>query len=404
MKKYKIAIILFGFYESGLSLAKALTEQGLSVDVYSFSSRLNSECAGFGFEYKTKRHYRLPGRIYEIDYKNSKGVSFASKRGQSHIYVMQGTLTGVSRTGLPKRILEKISVFFLNKMTKVINYRNYDIVDIVSQDLFSRHLYPIIKVPQIHSFHEVSDVEKRNNKDICPLIDLSIKRGDNIRLFSTQSAEIMEKIIREKYKKLHIVPFGLFYNYMDFGEIKMSELGELQDYVLYVGLIATYKGLPVLYEAMQEFWKKNPNVKCVIAGKGDDPVLEKMKNDSRFVVINRLLSNDEIIYIIKKSRFLVCPYLKASQSGLPQTAFVFGKPIIATKVGNFPDVISEGETGMLVPPNNIMELYWAIDKMYNDKKLYDKIINNIMNYESLNDKLSWKMIAQQYIQMIKKIL
>ena len=209
-KKYNIAIVLFGFYESGLSLAQALSEQGHYVDVYSFSSRLNSSSAGFGFEYETKWHYRLPGHLYEIDYSKSKGVSFASSKGNSHVYIMQSTMTGVSRHGTQKRILEFISKFFLKRIAKKINKKNYDLVEIVSQDYFSRHLYTAIRAPQVHSFHEVSDVVERDYKKMEALVELSVKRGDNIRVYSEKSADTFELLYKKKYSKLYIVPFGLF--------------------------------------------------------------------------------------------------------------------------------------------------------------------------------------------------
>jgi glycosyltransferase involved in cell wall biosynthesis len=400
--KYKIAIILFNFYESGLSLAKALTEYGYSVDVYSFSTRLNSNSAGFGFEYEINSH-RLPGHIYEIDYKRSKGVSFASEKGLSHVYIMQSSLTGVSKHGILKWMLERISILFLRRMAKQINSKKYDFIEIVSQDMFSRHLYPLLNAPNVHSFHEVSDSDKRNDSNLNPLVDLSIKRGDNIRVYSNKASDTLRRIIGKDYSQLYTIPFGLFVNYRDFGNIEMPELGNMKDYILYVGLIVPYKGLSILYKAMQVFWKSNPNVKCIVAGKGYDVVLDKMKSDSRFVVINRLLSNDEIVYIIKKARFLVCPYLRASQSGLPQTAYVFGKPIIATNVGAFSDVIEDGETGLLVPPNNSNELFRAINKLYNKSILYNHIVENLRNIEKVNCKLNWKNIVCQYSQMIKSI-
>lgn len=402
-KKYHIAIVLFGFYESGLSLAQALSEQGHYVDVYSFSSRLNSSSAGFGFEYETKWHYRLPGHLYEIDYSKSKGVSFASSDGNSHVYIMQSTMTGVSRHGTQKRILEFISKFFLKRIAKKINKKNYDLVEIVSQDYFSRHLYTAIRAPQVHSFHEVSDVVERDNKKMEALVELSVKRGDNIRVYSEKSADTFKLLYKKKYSKLYIVPFGLFTNYKDFGDIRISEMENERDYILYFGLIVPYKGISVLYEAMLEFWKTHPNVKCVVAGKGNDAVLDKMKADSRFVIFNRLLTNDEVVYFIKRSKFLVCPYLKASQSGLPQTAYVFGKPIVATNVGAFPDVISQGNTGLLVSPNNATELCRAMAELYDNTDTFNRIAKNLQHYETFNEKISWQNIANQYIEMIKKI-
>ena len=138
----QIAFILFGFYESALSLANALTENGIYVDVYCYITKLKKTGDFFGYRYSTP-FLRFPGSIREIDYLKSKGVKFASK-GKSHVYLMQGFYTGVTQTGYIKIILNTISIFFLHILMWRFNKRGYDFVDFVPLGEFSHNLLPLI--------------------------------------------------------------------------------------------------------------------------------------------------------------------------------------------------------------------------------------------------------------------
>ena len=81
----------------------------------------------------------------------------------------------------------------------------------------------------------------------------------------------------------------------------------------------------------------------------------------------------------------------------------FGKPIIATNVGAFPDVISQGKTGLLVPQNNATELCDAMSELYDNTDTFNRITKNLQHYETFNEKISWQNIVNQYIEMIKEI-
>ena len=65
------------------------------------------------------------------------------------------------------------------------------------------------------------------------------------------------------------------------------------------------------------------------------------------------------------------PYLDATQSGIAQIAFGFEKPVIATNVGGLPEVVKDGETGVLCEPGDPEALRDAIQRFFELKKTVD---------------------------------
>ena len=100
---------------------------------------------------------------------------------------------------------------------------------------------------------------------------------------------------------------------------------------------------------------------------------------------------------------VVCPYFSMSQSGIPQTAFVFSKPIVASNLGTFAELIIPNETGLLVNPKDLKGLSNAIEQLYNNDVLYSCCCNNIKEHEHRTSRYSWKSIVTSYTNMVQNI-
>ncbi|MEI2749884.1 MAG: glycosyltransferase [Ferruginibacter sp.] len=61
--------------------------------------------------------------------------------------------------------------------------------------------------------------------------------------------------------------------------------------------------------------------------------------------------------MIENSKFIVCPYRDATQSGVLMTSYAAGKMVLATNVGSFPEYIQDGVNGLLaeVTPESIAQ-------------------------------------------------
>ena len=65
---------------------------------------------------------------------------------------------------------------------------------------------------------------------------------------------------------------------------------------------------------------------------------------------------------------VLLPYINATGSGIVQIAYAFNKPVIASRVGCLPEVVSSGRTGHLVSPRDPKAIAEAVIDYYKENK------------------------------------
>ncbi|MBE6055102.1 MAG: glycosyltransferase family 4 protein [Clostridium sartagoforme] len=150
--------------------------------------------------------------------------------------------------------------------------------------------------------------------------------------------------------------------------------------ILFFGQIKKVKGLDVLIKAFNEIIKKNENddVLLLIAGKvweDDFSFYENLINEvdsSKIRCDIKYIPDEEISWYYCSADINVLPYREIYQSGVVHLAYAYEKPVIATNIGSFPEVVIDGETGILVEKDNYKELQNAIVSLiYDDEKKKD---------------------------------
>lgn len=174
-------------------------------------------------------------------------------------------------------------------------------------------------------------------------------------------------------------------------------------YILFYGSIKKYKGIEYLLESMLSVHKSCPDLKLVVAGSGDFYFdVEKFKDYDFIEFRHKYLGIKEMVSLIKGAEFSVCPYTDATQSGVIQTCYSLGCPLVVTDVGNFRESVIDGKTGLIVPAKDINALAKAIISLHNNPETIDEMKENIRNY--IENNMSWSPIADDYIRIYNKIL
>ena len=142
-----------------------------------------------------------------------------------------------------------------------------------------------------------------------------------------------------------------------------------QAVLLHFGFIRPYKGLPVLLDAIPLIQTQMP-VHLLVVGevwgaKAEyDAQIARLHLGAQVTFVDRYVPDEELASYFRAADVAVLPYLSATQSGVVQLAFGFGLPVIASNVGGLPDVIIEGETGLLVPPGDASALAKAVIRFF----------------------------------------
>ncbi|MCE5187389.1 MAG: glycosyltransferase family 4 protein [Planctomycetaceae bacterium] len=279
-----------------------------------------------------------------------------------------------------------------------LKLKKYDIINVVGQN---RPLLDLIKrlSPRHNVFTSLHEVTSHYASQTANrgLVEYLSSKKMNVIVHCSASRQRFLEFPGAAADCVHTIPFGVFETYSLFDDLQCRIMPD-NPYILNYGTILPYKGVDVLYEAVQILGSRLNGMKIVVAGAGTNPCLAKMARDPRFIIINRYLSNEEIVSLNKRAYCVVCPYKSASQSGIVSTTFLFGKPIVASDVGGFSEYIKNGENGLLVPANEPKALAESLSRLIANDSLYNRLCEGASAFSASAD-YSWDAIAEKYLNL-----
>jgi len=101
--------------------------------------------------------------------------------------------------------------------------------------------------------------------------------------------------------------------------------------------------------------------------------------------------------IVSESQILIVPSRIESIPQVIKEAFFLKTPVIATDVGGNSELVSHGETGILIPPENPEEMITAINHLLLDEETKQKISKNA--FEFINKNFSWDILMEKYVKL-----
>ena len=224
---------------------------------------------------------------------------------------------------------------------------------------------------------------------------------------------ILNKAQREKFLSFYHLPSSAVidsrlscYTYLNMVEQDMTTVPE-QKFILFAGKISKYKGVEYLLEAMKKVHDTFPDIKLVVAGGGKYHFdISEYAALPYIDIRNRFIPDEELVALMNKTQFMVCPYTDATQSGVIMSSFTFGTPVIATRVGGLPEMLGNGKYGMLVKEKDTDALYQGICSLLSDEEQLADYRKEIAKDYTSDGYLSWKTIAEElresYLQMASR--
>jgi glycosyltransferase involved in cell wall biosynthesis len=243
-----------------------------------------------------------------------------------------------------------------------------------------------------------SMVIKLFSREFVSLDVKAIKNSDIITVVSNSCA----KELRDIYKidrRIIIVNNGVDTNF--FIPKERNEMKE--PYILYTGRLDSRKGLVDLIESAKYVCQEHSDIKFILTGKGPNKRYLEQRIDELGLKKNfyfaGFVARPKLLEYYQNATIYVLP---SYYEGLPTTlleAMSCGIPSIATDVEGSSELITDGETGLLVPPRDPKRLAEAILKLLNDKSLRLRIGLNARKY--VVDNYDWPIITDKIEEAYK---
>ncbi len=230
------------------------------------------------------------------------------------------------------------------------------------------------------------------------------------------------------HKLFHPV-YDMFSPNENFDIVKTKNELSLKKHVfLYFGFIRKYKGLHNVIKAFnlvskqredvsllivgESFWNTLDNkklstkiknsvfglAKSVFLKKQDDErdynplaLVEELNLGDKVYIDNEFVPNEEVAKYFQVSDAIMLFYSYATPSGVESIGYNFNMPMLATKVGHFPETVKDGYNGYLAEPEDIVSMGKAM------LKSIEKPINR-ENVAETSSKMSWKNYANEILR------
>lgn len=180
-------------------------------------------------------------------------------------------------------------------------------------------------------------------------------------------------------EKIAVVRCGLDFREFTATDARAPQPGK----IVSVGRLDPIKGFPYLLEASRILAERGAPFSCEIIGEG--PLRAQLERQIRSyglearVCLLGALSQTQVRAALARAEIFVLPSVQTTegnQDGIPvalMEAMALGLPVISTTVSGIPELVRDGESGLLVPPGNAVALAERILQLLTDARLRKRL-------------------------------
>jgi glycosyltransferase involved in cell wall biosynthesis len=197
----------------------------------------------------------------------------------------------------------------------------------------------------------------------------AVRHADAVRTVSPFTSALV--------RDLGVEPAATFTTYYDASAFTLSAPEPLpeQARVLFVGVLERYKNVHALAAAWRLAAPKLPGVVLHVVGRGRErAVVEQLVRDlPDQVVWDEWLPSDRIAAALDEATVLVLPSFSEGLPRVAMEAFARGRAVVGSRAGGIPDIVEDGVSGLLVPPDDPAALAGALVHVLSDRDLAEKL-------------------------------
>jgi glycosyltransferase involved in cell wall biosynthesis len=199
-------------------------------------------------------------------------------------------------------------------------------------------------------------------------------------------------------ERVHVIPHGAFAHLtVDRPAVEEPPFQTDLPVVLCFGLMRPYKGIDVLLDA----WRGIEGAELWIAGmpRMDIAPLEAAApGNVRFVP--RFIGDRELPAYFRRADLVVLPYRQIDQSGVLFTALAFGRPLLLSDVGGFPELAGSG-AARIVPSGDEAALHTALTELLADPAERERMAAAALR--ASDGEYSWDAIAHRTLALYERL-
>ncbi len=239
----------------------------------------------------------------------------------------------------------------------------------------------------------------RGRRLLDPLADAlaryALRHADAVRTISTYTTEL----VRAK----GIEPAAEFPAFMDLEPFTANPVAPLPTAprALFVGVLERYKAFDVLADAWGRVAVSVPEAVLHVVGQGAlAPVAERLVEElPGRVEWSPSLTAEKVAAALDSATLLVLPSRSEGMGRVVVEAGCRGRPVVGTRVGGIPDVVADGETGVLVSPDDAGELARALARVLSDRPLAERL-----GAEARARVEPWLATPEEYARRVRELV
>jgi glycosyltransferase involved in cell wall biosynthesis len=197
-------------------------------------------------------------------------------------------------------------------------------------------------------------------------------------------------------ERVHVIPHGVF-SHLAGQPSSPAPVETPLPVVLCFGLMRPYKGIDVLLRA----WRGIEGAELWVAGMPRmdiSPLTEAAPPGVRF--FPRFIGDAELPAFFRAARVVVLPYREIDQSGVLFTALAFGKPLLLSDVGGFPEIAATG-AARLVAAGDAQALHGALAELLADSATTAAMAERAQ--AAASGEYSWASIAERTLALYRSL-
>jgi len=275
---------------------------------------------------------------------------------------------------IPIKNLKNPSFALFSSLKSLTNQESFDIVHgfNIPSAYAMKYAKGKKKVLSVHGVFS-EQVDSLHSKSVSSVAKIAESQVLNWPDKLTTDSRATQKLYKEKFDlNFEYLPSPL--DTQKFSNI--SDVTKIENQVAYVGRDSYEKGIDILKQA------------------------ESKINGHVIYCTDR--SWDDAMKIIKSSQVVVVPSRMESLPTTVKEAFYLNVPVVATNVGGIPELISDNDTGLLVPPENPEKIADAVNDLLSNPEKAEKLAINGNNFVKKN--MTWDVVLPKFIQFYEDLL